>query len=219
MPSNVYDFATLEQIDRLGRYKGDERQSKLYMPEGGLHSLWHYNSGLVTMPIAKPVADAVSEPPVKVIRVHAPYWDRQVNWNFGKHRNPAVVPAPVGNSQFVLTGAEMVFPFPPNTTEGAEHDWRASGSYTYVMADSFRFFPDGFETGQSPFLMPSQYPTVISQLGLNTDPDAIYMTPPGSDDSREAYLWRFSDPTIYPGTVFSHTMILGADTEISDLVI
>lgn len=202
MPSRI-DFLNTTQLSRINKNKNDNRQMQLYDPGSGAGSEYEYVSGLIEMPLAKSVSAAAEGEPVRVLRVHAPYYKRRVLFDLKKDKTPPVIPSPIGTKDQPLVSATIQVPYPSATLDGSDYSWRAMGSYTFVQAGQFSVASaDGLPVCSMPVATAGQLDSPL--LGTQSSQDNI-------NPSTDSY-WRYTNPTLYPATLMSHSLILGAVT-------
>ncbi len=123
-----------------------DSQSGLYDQNVQIHT-YDRDDGLLVLPVAGPLNADGSSPPPRVIRTHAPYGYRQVNFSSTKRGAAPVLPAMIDTpSGDKFLSAELTIATPTIGGNNAQRDFVAAGSYMFVQGCSSRLNPDGSTT-------------------------------------------------------------------------
>ncbi len=116
--------------------------------------------GLLVVPLCVEPGDGF--PSVELVRVHAPWGQRVVEWKSGKEETPPVVPHPVNpqNANDVLLGTEVGVTLPSISTNQLAYNWALGGVYRYVQTTPRSPGTDNLPTGKFPFTTPREYASV-----------------------------------------------------------
>lgn len=199
---------------------GNARETKqtLLYPEGmGLKNDYVFEPGVCVLPVAGvPPADIDANTdwsPVVVLRLHAPYRLRKMNYVVPrKQNNPPVLPTPGNAGSFVFVGGTVNVVNYLNTSYQS-FDWTAEANYVYVE-DCVSRPQDGLVLGAPPFTSPvdQRYLDGGNKVPVPAYAGAVYtagelavagcnsLTSEGVVNSG---LWQYSNPSYFPGVLFN----------------
>lgn len=199
----------------------DTRQQTNY-PEGvRVRNDYTLEPGVCVLPLAQDPPTAQAElanwSPVVVLRLHAPYRLRRVNYDTMKQKNPPVLPSPESTGAFVFVGGTLIF---NNALDNSlsNYDWRTQADYLYVENCVSRT-QDGFVLGLPPYdtaTMPRNYQTyppnspgvgAIAEAGADARVGYTMGTTIGNYISSGA--WGYNVCSFFPGNLFNDNIVNG----------
>jgi len=184
------------------------------------------NSGTFVLPVAE---EAPTDPtelanwkPLVVVKAHAPYRLRKVNYAAKKEVTPPILPAPEDSGAFVLLTGSVSLPH-PKVRPGGDFVW--TGATEYYMAE---VAPVNSEAGMvlgglfDAFDLPTQavtgagvgiglgvagnsLPTSVRESG--NGPKAGWVAAQSIDLNNPA--WDYREPSYFPSQLFSSDLLCG----------
>jgi hypothetical protein len=189
----------------------DDRKAQFYQNYAAVHT-YDRDEGLLMLPVAGEPVDG--DPPVEIVRVHAPLGARRVEFTAKKLGTPPVVPHPeyLGDSNDVLAGDSVVVSQPSPVLNGTGYRWTVSGVYTYYQLDA-RTPSDGYPTGYYPFTSGPDSPGFVQQMTAAGEMLPETPLPVDQSNAQAVYAYINSDYAYYGTEMqllwFDPTMISG----------
>ncbi len=139
-------------------------------------SRYDRDEGLLVIPVMGPAGTAPW-----VVRVHAPYGVREVEFEYAKDRIPPLYPAQADTaSGDVLLTSSLDFPT-PTPRENGDLVFGVAGRYAFVQPDGGRGTEDTYPIDRMPY---------VSAI------DAIVNYPPPTNDPERDYDWRWNSDSV-----------------------
>lgn len=107
--------------------------------------------------------------PPKLVRVHADYGKRTVNFAACRNGRPPVVPAAGDLDADTYLGGVVTIPLPAIDPTSGAYNWTVAGAYTYIQGKNRKAGSDPLPTGGYPFPVVPQ-DNIASQVAAGVSP-------------------------------------------------
>jgi hypothetical protein len=183
-------------------------------PQGGMYkhvdntSSYHYSPGVLVLPLAYSPSAGSTDSPVALVRVHAPYATRTVDWATRKDLSPPRIPKPDSVENFYFVGGDISVSMPIHNNQGSSYSWAVTGSYQYIETVP-RTSTTSLPTARLPFVATSDaYKNVgagdiPNSFNFQTD-STLLLNPNLINQAGFTYL-----DERFPGAVMTDGIILG----------
>lgn len=203
----------------------DQNQVFNYAPEGGCIDQFEIESGQFVIPLAEdpPTSEEALKTwsPVAVVKVHAEYRRKVVNFKLQKNGTPPKAPSPKNTGAMVFIGGTLAFPTPQLDSTLSNFNWRTLGQYEFIE-NCRSSVDDGFLLTGRPFTLQTQ--ADFRQFLGDTSQIKYGAIAQAGDDAQTGYLigqiatqqgsltlpdFSYTIPTFVPALFFSSDVLNG----------